>query len=84
MKDTSVQNPNADIVNTDVGPQQHEEAIVLNSIADICLAVAFVAIFIFVECDLTVMQDWIVDSQHVNRDFCVLMQDTSCFVWCCI
>lgn len=71
MKDSSVQNPNANIVNAYVGPQQHEEAIVLNSITDICLAVAFIAIFIFVKCDLAVMQNWIVDSKHVNWDLCV-------------
>lgn len=71
MKDTSVQDPNAHIVNTDVGPEEHKEAIILNSIADICFAVAFIAIFIFVKCYRTEMQDWIVNSQHGYRYFCV-------------
>ena len=67
MENSRVQNAHCHVINSDVAPLKHEEAISHHSEANVALCVAPIPELILVQRHLTVVLDWVILSEHVNR-----------------
>ena len=67
MENPCVQNAHCDVVDPDVAPLKHEEAVAHYSKADVALCIAPIPKLILVKRYLPIVLNWIVLTKHVNR-----------------